>query len=427
MQVFSDSPEYVERTKKPFVPPELDYVALRKALPEDIWRRSTTKSLIVFGRLIVISSLLHWFGLWLVRGAVLPAGFPYATHPFTPTAVKIAGWAFYLWWQPIAWAGFWALGHDADHGNVSQIYWVNHLIGFLCHSWVFLPYFSWRITHLRHHKHNGSLEMDEAFVPYTRSDLRLPPKQECTKEIYKEAIEDSPLFSLWRLFVMQFFGHQTYLIWNTMGSKRFPEGSNHYTPINPLFEPHQKWDVIMSDVGIGGMFVFLAVCIQMSSFSMVWKLFILPWFITNHWIVTMAILQHTDPTVPHYREGLWTKARGALVTIDRTNSSAQPFLGWIGEWFLIGINHNHVAHHLFAQIPFHNLWKASEILRPMLGPAYTYDSTNVFRALWRSFTECVFVEDEGDIVFYKNMQAESLREARFTEESEVSSDSDSSS
>lgn len=110
MQVFSDSPEYVERTKKPFVPPDLDYAALRKALPDDVWKRSTLKSLIVFGRLIVISSLLHWFGLWLVRGAVLPAGFPYAAHPITPTAVKIAGWAFYLWWQPIAWSGFWALG-----------------------------------------------------------------------------------------------------------------------------------------------------------------------------------------------------------------------------------------------------------------------------------------------------------------------------
>ena len=67
-------------------------------------------TLIVFGRLIVISLLLHWSGLWLVRGAVLLAGFPYASYPLTPTAIKVVGWAFYLWWQPIAWAGFWALG-----------------------------------------------------------------------------------------------------------------------------------------------------------------------------------------------------------------------------------------------------------------------------------------------------------------------------
>ena len=45
----------------------------------------------------------------------------------------------------------------------------------------------------------------------------------------------------------------------------------------------------------------------------------------------------------------------------------------------------------------------------MLGPSYTYDSTNIFRALWRSFTECVFVEDEGDIVFYKNKDGAAQR------------------
>lgn len=52
------------------------------------------------------------------------------------------------------------------------------------------------------------MEMDEAFVPYTRSDLKLPSKQESTREVYKHAIEDSPLMSLWRLFVMNFFGHR---------------------------------------------------------------------------------------------------------------------------------------------------------------------------------------------------------------------------
>lgn len=50
--------------------------------------------------------------------------------------------------------------------------------------------------------------MDEAFVPYTRSDLKLPSKPESSLEIYKHALEDSPLMSLWRLFIMNFFGHR---------------------------------------------------------------------------------------------------------------------------------------------------------------------------------------------------------------------------
>ena len=85
--------------------------------------------------------------------------------------------------------------------------------------------------------------------------------------------------------------------------------------------------------------------------------------ITNHWIVMLTYLQHSDPSIPHYRFGEWTWLRGGLATIDR------PLLGWIGRFFLhnvdhgycwlataltfsFQISHDHVAHHLFPSIPF---------------------------------------------------------------------------
>ena len=34
---------------------------------------------------------------------------------------------------------------------------------------------------------------------------------------------------------------------------------------------------------------------------------------------------------------------------------------------------------------------------------------NSFRALYRTFTQCCFVEDEGDIVFYKNREGKAAR------------------
>lgn len=33
-----------------------------------------------------------------------------------------------------------------------------------------------------------------------------------------------------------------------------------------------------------------------------------------------------------------------------------------------------------------------------------------FYALYRSFTECLFVEEDGDIVFYKNKEGKAVRE-----------------
>lgn len=50
---------------------------------------------------------------------------------------------------------------------------------------------------------------------------------------------------------------------------------------------------------------------------------------------------------------------------------------------------------------------------------------NSFVALYRSFTECVFVEEEGDIVFYKNNQGEAARQLAEGVLREISSDKSS--
>ena len=34
---------------------------------------------------------------------------------------------------------------------------------------------------------------------------------------------------------------------------------------------------------------------------------------------------------------------------------------------------------------------------------------NSFRALYRTFTQCCFIEDDGDIVFYKNKEGKAAR------------------
>jgi len=45
---------------------------------------------------------------------------------------------------------------------------------------------------------------------------------------------------------------------------------------------------------------------------------------------------------------------------------------------------------------------ATEAIKKVLGEDYCYDRTNTFRALYRNFTQCQFIEDGGDIVFYRD-------------------------
>ena len=74
----------------------------------------------------------------------------------------------------------------------------------------------------------------------------------------------------------------------------------------------------------------------------------------------------------------------------------------------------------------------TEAIKPVLGDAYCYDSTvsrpipvlletpsdapnrddaqPTFYAVWRSFTQCTFIEDEGDVLFFRNQRGEALRD-----------------
>lgn len=67
-----------------------------------------------------------------------------------------------------------------------------------------VPYFSFRITHAKHHAANGHLYQDQVYIPKTRSQLGLPaldPSEtlagssvtdKVKKELY-EALGDSPI------------------------------------------------------------------------------------------------------------------------------------------------------------------------------------------------------------------------------------------
>ena len=106
------------------------------------------------------------------------------------------------------------------------------------------------------------METDEVFVPYLRSEMKLPPKEVAHKQDYDEILSESPLYTLAWVLVMQIFGHREchpfrsekpWLIvmlyrylphvctlrddiiidcltygysWNQMGSRRFPKGTS---------------------------------------------------------------------------------------------------------------------------------------------------------------------------------------------------------
>jgi omega-6 fatty acid desaturase / acyl-lipid omega-6 desaturase (Delta-12 desaturase) len=136
--------------------------------------------------------------------------------------------------------------------------------------------------------------------------------------------------------------------------------------------------------------------------------------IVNYHLVLITFLQHTDVFMPHFRGKEWNWFRGALCTVDRS-------FGSILDHTFHHIVDTHVCHHLFSKMPFYHAEEAtihirkvgppisshpvpSSHLRQVLGPYYLQDKTPIAHALYRAFSSCQFVEDSGDIVFYKNIK-----------------------
>ena len=49
----------------------------------------------------------------------------------------------------------------------------------------------------------ASIERDENYVPYTRSKFGLPQEKKATKADYTEIFGETPIYTFFRLFIMQ--------------------------------------------------------------------------------------------------------------------------------------------------------------------------------------------------------------------------------
>ncbi|KAK0478816.1 delta-12 fatty acid desaturase [Armillaria novae-zelandiae] len=398
-----DGPEYARRANTPFIPPNITLAELHAALPPHVFKKSTARGLSYVARDVVCALILYRLSSFI---------------PLAPAVLRFPLWAAYWWCQGIVLAGWWCLAHEAGHGTISEHSWVNHAVGFTLHTAILAPYYAWRETHRSHHRAPMSVERDENYVPRSRSEYGLWPQSQDDRSGAPglladgerksgldphEVFEDAPIYVLSKMLIMQLLGWQIYLFTNEMGNQSYPKGTNHFDPSSPLFKPRHRRNIIISDIGICVTILLLTLWAREIGFSQFVKVYGVPYLLANHWIVMLTYLHHSDPTIPYYRSAAWNFVRGAASTVDR------PLLGWVGRVFFHNVSHDHVAHHLFSYIPFYNQPEVTKHIRILLGENYNYDSTNTFRALYRTFTQCCFIEDEGEIVFYKNRDGKAVR------------------
>lgn len=250
----------------------------------------------------------------------------------------------------------------------------------MLHSFLLIPYHSWRITHSQHHKSNSHFERDTAFVPPT-------------KEIANKFFQETPVLNLIPLIILLFIGWPIYLIFN-VGSQRYNKRANHFDPSSPYFKEKDRHLIIWSDIGLLAVLSLFAWLIQIYGVIFWVKYYFVPYTFVNFWLVTITYLHHTDMRVPKYRGQEWNFVRGALSTVDRDYGVFNYIHHHIGD--------SHIVHHLFSTIPHYHAIEATPYLKKFLGKYYIEEKENVFVSLWKNWNSCHWVESAGEILFFKN-------------------------
>ena len=308
---------------------------------------------------------------------------------------RFFAWAAYVYGQGLFATGIWVLAHECGHQAFSDYGWFNDTVGWILHSYLMVPYFSWKYSHGKHHKATGHLKRDMVFVPKTKEEYLKSKGAHSVDEI----MEDSPIYTLYQLVAQQTFGWIMYLFTNVTGQalEDIPAWKkNHFNPSSAIFEKKDYWYIVLSDIGILTQSFILYTWYQnYGGFNLLVNWF-LPYVLVNHWLVFITYLQHSDPMMPHYEPEQWTFARGAAATIDRE-------FGFVGEYILHDIIETHVLHHYVSRIPFYNAREASEAIKKVMGRHYMHSDENMWVSLWKSGRWCQFVEGDNGVMMYRNV------------------------
>ena len=283
--------------------------------------------------------------------------------------------------QGSIWMGCWVLGHECGHGAFCTNQWIQNAVGYVLHSLLLVPYYSWQRSHMLHHARTNHQTEGETHVPLVLQDKAMGDALMVTRTNWGER-----LFAVRSITNHMLFGWPAYLLIGATGSpvRGF---CNHFIPSNHLLFPGQ-WStkVWISSVGIVSVITAVFIWIHTVGMAQPLVLYVLPYLVTNAWLIVYTWLQHTDVDIPHLSGSEWTWTRGAFLSVDR------PY-PWLIDWLHHRIGTTHVAHHLCPRIPHYHARKATRAIQEAFPGLYLYDPTPIGQALWRVAANCVATDN----------------------------------
>ena len=266
--------------------PDFTIKELRDAIPAHCFERSGLRGLGYVAR--DVASLAATF--YLFHNYVTPETIP-------STAARAALWAGYTFVQGLFGTGLWVLAHECGHQSFSPSKTLNDTVGWICHSALLVPYFSWKISHGKHHKATGHMERDMVFVPKTRDEYASRVGK-LAHELH-ELTEETPIATALHSVFQQLGGWPAYILFNVTGHnyherqaegkgkgmKNGPGGGvNHFITSSPLYEKKDEKLILLSDLGMIITLGALTWVGKNYGFANLFVWYILPYLWVNHWL-----------------------------------------------------------------------------------------------------------------------------------------------
>ena len=357
---------------------------IKNVIPNHFFKRKTRISLQYLFQTLFIQLIVIYLGSLI---------------PITQSMIPV--WILYSLLSGTTAMGFWVLAHECGHGAFSDNKVLQNFVGYILHSLLLVPYFSWQRSHSIHHRFTNHITKGETHVPIVINGDGFSEKKGGEKELTISTKMGRTSYGIMQLVLHLIFGWPAYLLTGSTGGLTYGI-SNHFWPRKPF--SNKLWNsawvnkVWISDIGV--IFVLMGLLFMISKFGLIPLILMYfgPLLVVNCWLVIYTWLHHTDSDVPHLSDSEFTFIRGAFLTIDR------PY-GKIINFLHHNIGSSHVIHHIFPTVPHYYATKATVILKKSFPKIYLYNPQPIYKALWNIACNCVAVDsrkDDGKYIWKTN-------------------------
>jgi fatty acid desaturase len=380
----SQSPRLAAPASSPSQPVYPTKAELLDCLPPELLRINPAKSWGSLAFSLGLSAIAYGLGTLI---------------PLTASAIPL--WLLYAVVTGTVAGGCWVIAHECGHNAFHPNRRIEATVGFVLHSLLLVPYFSWQRSHAVHHANCNHLEAGETHVP-RRADTAIGQRVTALSQRL-----GPQLYGLFSLLTHLLLGWPLYLLVGVAGGELYGSPTSHFwngAPFQkgqrPLFPASFRPAMLRSNLGLVVVLLALGLASAHWSLLRVLAVYGLPYLVINAWLVAYTWLQHTDTNIPHFSDSSWTWAKGALQTVDRPYG---PLLNLLHH----GIGSTHVLHHVNSRIPHYNAWRATALLKQRFPELVRYDPTPIHRALWRVASRCAVVQrcqSTGDFFYQPQPQ-----------------------